>query len=745
MGGIESQWTRCWFSEGLDRSLGKRGTLVVGSFYSPYYFVPVARGSRRGDLNADPLRESAKPEDSALDGMRHDRYEPRRHSGVISCTATARSPIFIGDKHPEGTGTVTGFTLGGNPALPASSLRGLISSLAEAASNSAPRILSRKVLGQECYSYRKPMNEALSAIGRLVKNGEKWRLEPLCLPTLSYGNHGRLDDSLRKWISVFPSGPVFKLYTGKTQTIGGELKREIAEDPPYTSWTLRTGDLRRTTIYPLSWTDVMTLVPGGVAEAALNIKGNARRMAVSQRKDTALSPAAVSVPVVARVLGCYEAGRRDNIPETKKHEVLIPLMAHARRPSLDLSPDVLACFQQLADQMTEDSKHDVSPRPYEPKDTRPGRTQGQGLTPQNGDLVFFDVDDRGTRVTEIAYSSIWRKRVNTENGEAANAWSFFTAVDENLVPLHRGRTKLTLAERVFGFIEEKTNADQKGGLHWKGRVRFSHGISTANIQEMLEVQLKELSGPKPPSPAMYFRQPQAANRFIAKRDLKPGMHWPQGRKFYLHHPGAINQDKAPWRGTGEFVPARHVKVKPWPKGSQWKFEIRFDNLSDLELGMMLYALKPQDGFLHKLGMGKPIGLGSVEIKVDKVETINRQRRYTAEGWGETRFNGGELDWTQLRKDFRDGMHVEIRAAIEKLGDPNAVSPGAEISYPVCIGNQAAGKHYEWFVANEERARRPAQDGIQPQALQPVAAPGPGNQIQAEIKALRKLPPPHQQH
>jgi len=254
-----------------------------------------------------------------------------------------------------------------------------------------------------------------------------------------------------------------------------------------------------------------------------------------------------------------------------------------------------------------------------------------------------------------------------------------------------------------------------------------------------------LSGPKPPSPAMYFRQPQGANRFVAKSDLKPGMHWPQGRKFYLHHPDAINQDKDPWRGTEPFVPARHVEVKPWPKGSQWKFEIRFDNLSDLELGMMLYALKPQDGFLHKLGMGKPIGLGSVEIKIDKMETIHRQRRYSAEGWGETRFNGDELDLASLHRDFRDGMNAEIRAALEKIGEPNAVLVDREIkiSYPVCTGNQGVGKHYEWFVANEERARRAAPDGIGPQALQPVALPGPGNQIQAAVKALQKLPPPRQ--
>ena len=39
--------------------------------------------------------------------------------------------------------------------------------------------------------------------------------------------------------------------------------------------------------------------------------------------------------------------------------------------------------------------------------------------------------------------------------------------------------------------------------------------------------------------------------------------------------------------------------------------VDFDNLSPRELGLLLYALKPAEGFRHKLGMGKPIGLGGV--------------------------------------------------------------------------------------------------------------------------------------
>ena len=106
---------------------------------------------------------------------------------------------------------------------------------------------------------------------------------------------------------------------------------------------------------------------------------------------------------------------------------------------------------------------------------------------------------------------------------------------------------------------------------------------------------------------------------MPKDQLKPGTHWPQGRKTYLHHPTAIAGAAEPWKNAErDFVKDRHVRVRPWAKGSTWRFEIRFDNLNELELGMLLYALNPAEGFRHKIGMGKPLGLGSVKLTVNDV-------------------------------------------------------------------------------------------------------------------------------
>ena len=64
------------------------------------------------------------------------------------------------------------------------------------------------------------------------------------------------------------------------------------------------------------------------------------------------------------------------------------------------------------------------------------------------------------------------------------------------------------------------------------------------------------------------------------------------------------------------------------KGTEFEGRIRFDNLSDIELGLLLTALDLPSKCHHKLGMGKPLGLGSVKI-VPKLKLIDRKQRYTS--------------------------------------------------------------------------------------------------------------------
>ncbi len=145
-----------------------------------------------------------------------------------------------------------------------------------------------------------------------------------------------------------------------------------------------------------------------------------------------------------------------------------------------------------------------------------------------------------------------------------------------------------------------------------------------------EVRLKILGSPKQPCPVMYFKPQTGQGGYIAKRSLNPAQHMPQGRKWYLHAKGSA--DDRPWE-TKHPQESQNQKnlVRPIRGGKQFFFHVDFDNLSDEELGLLLYALEPDGKFHHKVGMGKPLGLGSVKAEVVGHFEIDRIQRYSLAG------------------------------------------------------------------------------------------------------------------
>lgn len=82
---------------------------------------------------------------------------------------------------------------------------------------------------------------------------------------------------------------------------------------------------------------------------------------------------------------------------------------------------------------------------------------------------------------------------------------------------------------------------------------------------------------------------------------------------------------------------QHTQIRPVKEGVPFTFQIRFENLSDVELGALLWVLdKAQDeAYRLKLGMGKPYGMGAVKI-APTLHLQDRQARYgglfAAESW-----------------------------------------------------------------------------------------------------------------
>jgi CRISPR-associated protein (TIGR03986 family) len=403
---------------------------------------------------------------------------------------------------------------------------------------------------------------------------------------------------------------------------------------------------------------------------------------------------------------------------------------------------------------TEASDEDAeSPWPYEPKGSkRNSDSTDRRFRLKDGDLVYFK-PARLKEIGEISLSSIWRGRVKTSSQDRATTHTFFEEVDKELLPFNSARDVITIAEQIFGFVDGTGTGELESALALAGRVYFSHGyiqgIREKSSQQWLPdnrgldqpclpaVTLKILDSPKPPSPALYFKDSKGSPRHIAKKDLKPGRHHPQGRKLYLHH--RLQQDGAePWRSKfqgntpqqnlEECRFSQKMEITPLKAGAVFYFHIDFDNLSKRELGLLLYALKPSPDFRHKIGMGKPIGLGRINIEPVGVFPINRSERYTLSGFSAARHGtvlvapsenpeewpdayrmakgteSGLLNLGELQEAFSKGMDEDIKQALELLGNPNSLR--ARVHTPlVDAGEEEDEKDtFRWFVANDMGSR-----------------------------------------
>ncbi|MDY0095784.1 MAG: TIGR03986 family CRISPR-associated RAMP protein [Candidatus Vecturithrix sp.] len=164
-----------------------------------------------------------------------------------------------------------------------------------------------------------------------------------------------------------------------------------------------------------------------------------------------------------------------------------------------------------------------------------------------------------------------------------------------------------------------------------GRVFFEDARLCDEQSDVLmdEVVPKILASPKPTTFQHYLVQTTENNRELNHYNTHDAAI--RGYKQYWHKSGKVWEDpQKDWiqKNYGEIYKhqTQYTKIKPIEPRTQFTGRIRFENLSDVELGALLFNLKLPEGCYHKLGMGKPLGLGSVEI-IPKLHLSQREQRY----------------------------------------------------------------------------------------------------------------------
>lgn len=185
--------------------------------------------------------------------------------------------------------------------------------------------------------------------------------------------------------------------------------------------------------------------------------------------------------------------------------------------------------------------------------------------------------------------------------------AYRSSIRQHLPVVHRNdESTLDLTSAIFGQVS-----------NFAGRVFFEDAlINSKDLTQVSEeeVYLKILSNPKPTTFQHYLEQRDKNKNNLAHWNNKEALL--RGYKLYWHR-------KTPQKGVNGWEaslddvkksPSQYTAVKTIDKGTHFRGRIRFENLSDIELGALLFVLELPDCCAHKIGMGKPLGLGSVRIK-----------------------------------------------------------------------------------------------------------------------------------
>lgn len=152
----------------------------------------------------------------------------------------------------------------------------------------------------------------------------------------------------------------------------------------------------------------------------------------------------------------------------------------------------------------------------------------------------------------------------------------------------RSKESLCPASQVFG------------ALDWQGLVHFTD--ATCESTKSVTGFMPSLYRPRPDERDAYFDRGQAA-----------------GRKFYRHAVKAVDGGN---RGT----PVQQAGTE-----FTFKTEIHFRNLTEAQLGTLLIALGQDSNYpmALKLGGGKPVGMGTVQVSIPEMEVTQDVRdRYS---------------------------------------------------------------------------------------------------------------------
>ena len=612
--------------------------------HAPYNFVPLPDVVVKAVESAEELPD-------------HDRYVNGRYTGHFEVTLTTKTPLYIrgmltetefirqeskqyldGEPIPDDSRKVDFrrlpknkpdfFAIQENPLLPGSSLRGMLRNLIEIVTYSKMqwvtdkqlffRTMDDSIVGE---SYRQRMMGNVEA-GFLRRHGETYTIHTTPYVRV---HHDKL-------------GGAYALFEGKapnqTPKWNGKYRQHLPVWVTLTSSEKFVDELSSTEQTGSDW-----------HEGRLVITGN--------------------MP-----------GKKDGSGGKKKEFVFLMPSQHSQK--IDIPETMMERFHD-DDQVTQWQQKAF------PKDKPHNKSRGRnGLlmtNPSQLDEPVFFLRENG-KLVFFGRAQMFRLPYQQR------------PLDLILHDL-RDPNDIDFAEAMFGFVRTQDELKQMNpqpkqgskGRAYAGRVfvgdgRYQPDQGSPWMSDAPDgiIEPHILASPKPTSFQLYLTQETPNNRktlhhydsnvdageqVTTLRGFK--LYWPQGAKnandLQVTPKDNDDQRRAFETVNGRLQPksnsTQHTRMRPVASDKKFCFQVRFENLTAVELGALQWALiKPN---CHRLGMGKPLGMGVVQLEDVKLQVNSRSDRYKTLFEDGTSWNAGKPEEKQdFATDFETTFLQELR-------------------------------------------------------------------------------------
>ncbi len=220
--------------------------------------------------------------------------------------------------------------------------------------------------------------------------------------------------------------------------------------------------------------------------------------------------------------------------------------------------------------------------------------------------VFYFEPSRGQAVMAFGHSPNFRLPFRFPGSERAASPHDF--VPEEL----RAEGLIDLAEAIFGFVRGRRQ-DRQEEQAVAGRVFVSDATPAPGQTDLWlgtePITPHVLGSPKPTTFQHYLVQPGGGKRDLKHYGSRPGEETTvRGHKLYWHK-GATPAIAMPPDKRQKVNETQITSIRPVRAGVSFSFTLHVENLSQIELGALLWVLRLGGDPVYrlKLGMGKPPG------------------------------------------------------------------------------------------------------------------------------------------